>query len=119
MVHQDKLNGYCIVLDTSSGSVHAVDPVAYDIIALYKTNCLLYTSSLMLWNSISAVLTAFVFLAIGFLITRAGWITKDNKNLLTMLGRYIAVPCTIFKNVLDTVSPDNISSCLLYTSRCV
>ena len=37
MVHQYKLNGYCIVLDTSSGSVHAVDPVAYDIIALYKT----------------------------------------------------------------------------------
>ena len=64
----------------------------------------------MLWNSISAVLTAFVFLAIGFLITRAGWITKDNKNLLTMLVMYIAVPCTIFKNVLDTVSPDNISS---------
>lgn len=59
----------------------------------------------MLWNSISAVLTAFVFLAIGFLITRAGWITKDNKNLLTMLVMYIAVPCTIFKNVLDTVSP--------------
>ena len=59
MVHQYKLNGYCIVLDTSSGSVHAVDPVAYDIIALYKTKpeealieeilalygpCLLYTS---------------------------------------------------------------------------
>ena len=64
----------------------------------------------MLWNSISAVLTAFVFLAIGFLITRAGWITKYNKNLLTMLVMYIAVPCTIFKNVLDTVSPDNISS---------
>ncbi len=35
MVHQYQLNGYNIVLDTCSGSVHVVDPVAYDIIALY------------------------------------------------------------------------------------
>ncbi len=35
MVHQYKLNGYNIVLDTCSGSVHAVDEVAYDIIELY------------------------------------------------------------------------------------
>ena len=36
MVHQYKLNGYNIVLDTCSGSVHAVDEVAYDIIEMYK-----------------------------------------------------------------------------------
>lgn len=36
MVHQYQLNGYNIVLDTCSGSVHAVDEVAYDIIALYQ-----------------------------------------------------------------------------------
>ena len=36
MVHQYKLNGCNIVLDTCSGSVHVVDGVAYDIIALYK-----------------------------------------------------------------------------------
>ena len=36
MVHQYKLNGYNIVLDTCSGSVHVVDEVAYDIIAMYK-----------------------------------------------------------------------------------
>ena len=36
MVHQYKLNGYNIVLDTASGSVHTVDEVAYDIIELYK-----------------------------------------------------------------------------------
>jgi uncharacterized protein len=35
MVHQYKLNGYNIVLDTCSGSVHSVDEVAYDMIALY------------------------------------------------------------------------------------
>ena len=32
------MNGYNIVLDTASGSVHAVDEVAYDIIAMYKDN---------------------------------------------------------------------------------
>ena len=35
MVHQYKLNGYNIVLDTNSGSVHVVDEVAYDLIAAY------------------------------------------------------------------------------------
>ncbi len=38
MVHQYKLNGYNIVLDTCSGSVHVVDEVAFDIIAMYKDN---------------------------------------------------------------------------------
>ncbi len=38
MIHQFKLNGYNIVLDPPSGSVHTVDDVAYDIIAMYKTN---------------------------------------------------------------------------------
>ena len=35
LVHQYKLNGYNIVLDTCSGGVHVVDEVAYDMIALY------------------------------------------------------------------------------------
>ena len=38
MVHQYKLNGYNIVLDTVSGSVHVVDEVAYDMISLFKDN---------------------------------------------------------------------------------
>jgi uncharacterized protein len=38
MVHQYKLNGYNIVLDTCSGSVHVVDEVAYDIIEMFKTH---------------------------------------------------------------------------------
>ena len=36
MVHQYKLGGYNIVLDSCSGGVHVVDEVAYDIIALYQ-----------------------------------------------------------------------------------
>ena len=38
MIHQYKLGGFNIVLDVCSGSVHVVDEVAYDIIALYESN---------------------------------------------------------------------------------
>ncbi len=36
MVHQYKLGGFNIVLDTCSGAIHVVDDVAYDMIAMYK-----------------------------------------------------------------------------------
>ena len=36
MIHQYKLGEYNIVLDTCSGSVHAVDEVAYDMISLFE-----------------------------------------------------------------------------------
>ena len=38
MIHQYKLGNYNIVLDVCSGSVHAVDEVAYDIIAMFEQN---------------------------------------------------------------------------------
>ncbi|MBQ9991878.1 MAG: thioether cross-link-forming SCIFF peptide maturase [Firmicutes bacterium] len=38
MIHQYKQGGYNIVLDICSGSVHVVDEVAYDIIALFENN---------------------------------------------------------------------------------
>ncbi len=36
MIHPYKLNGYNIILDVYSGSVHVVDEVAYDMIQLYE-----------------------------------------------------------------------------------
>ena len=36
MVHQYQLNGFNIVLDSCSGSIHVVDEVAYDIIAMIR-----------------------------------------------------------------------------------
>ena len=36
MIHQYQLGGYNIVLDVCSGAVHTVDPLAYDMIALYE-----------------------------------------------------------------------------------
>ncbi len=38
MVHQYKLNGYNIVIDSNSGNIHVVDPVAYDVIGMYQDN---------------------------------------------------------------------------------
>ena len=38
MIHQYKLNGYNIVIDVYSGSVHSVDEVAYDLIAMFEGN---------------------------------------------------------------------------------
>ena len=38
VVHQYKNNGYNIVLDVCSGSVHVVDDLVYDVIALYEDN---------------------------------------------------------------------------------
>ena len=34
MIHQYKNNGYNIVLDVNSGSVHVVDDVVYDVLAM-------------------------------------------------------------------------------------
>ena len=36
MIHQYKLNGYNIVIDVCSGSVHVVDDVVYDMIPLFE-----------------------------------------------------------------------------------
>ena len=38
MIHQYKNNGYNIVLDVNSGSVHVVDDVVYDVIPLFEEN---------------------------------------------------------------------------------
>ena len=36
MVHQYRNNGYNIVLDVHSGSVHVVDDVTYDVLAMFE-----------------------------------------------------------------------------------
>ena len=36
MIHCYQLNGYNIVLDVYSGSVHVVDDLAYDVISMYE-----------------------------------------------------------------------------------
>ena len=36
MIHQYKLNNFNIVLDVCSGSIHAVDALTYDMIALFE-----------------------------------------------------------------------------------
>ena len=66
MVHQYQLNGYNIVLDTCSGSVHVVDDVAYDIIAMYPEH------------------TADEIVSAGFTTTRKnckGWMQISSKRM--------------------------------------
>ncbi len=36
MLHRFKNNGYCIVLDVASGSVHVVDDLVYDLLGMYE-----------------------------------------------------------------------------------
>lgn len=38
MIHQYKLNGYNIILDTFSGSIHSVDDVCYDAIEMFESH---------------------------------------------------------------------------------
>jgi len=38
MIHRYQLNGYNIVLDVCSGSIHAVDELTYDMVGLYGEN---------------------------------------------------------------------------------
>lgn len=38
MIHQYKMNGYNIVIDGNSGSVHSVDELAYDVISMFLDN---------------------------------------------------------------------------------
>ena len=38
MIHQYKSNGYNIVMDVESGSVHVVDDVTYDVIELFENH---------------------------------------------------------------------------------
>lgn len=38
MIHQYKMNGYNIIIDGNSGSVHSVDDLAYDLISIYEKN---------------------------------------------------------------------------------
>lgn len=40
MIHQYKNNGYNMVLDVASGSVHVVDDLSYDVISLYEDHSL-------------------------------------------------------------------------------
>ena len=38
MIHQYKQNGYNIVIDVYSGSVHVTDDIAYDVISMFETS---------------------------------------------------------------------------------
>ena len=75
MIHQYQLNGYNIVLDTCSGSIHVVDEVAYDIIALFENHAPDAIVSAMLEKYGSITLTHSEAAALAF-----GLLDADNKE---------------------------------------
>jgi uncharacterized protein len=48
MIHAYKLNGHNIIIDAASGSVHAVDDVAYDAITMYEARGATATAAALL-----------------------------------------------------------------------
>ena len=54
VIHQYQNNGYNIVLDVNSGSVHVVDKIAYDVIGCLEEQNPLHTTEtlkrLRLWS---------------------------------------------------------------------
>ena len=64
----------------------------------------------MIFESISAVLNIFLLMGIGFVLTKVKWITPENRSLLTKLVVYLAVPCTIFNNMLSAITPESLKT---------
>ena len=56
MIHQYQNNGYNIVLDVNSGSVHVVDKTAYDVIACLEKQNPFHTAETLKEESVSAYL---------------------------------------------------------------
>ncbi len=64
MVHQYKNGDYNIVLDVNSGSIHVVDDLAYDMIAMYQSNtkeeiCTLLLKKYLLQDTKESILTEY------------------------------------------------------------
>ena len=111
MVHQYKLNGYNIVLDTCSGSVHAVDEVAYDIIAMYKTSTEEEIVSAMLekYSHMPDVTREDILLCIGDVkaleesgklysedkYEKLAYNYKNNSNVIKALCLHVAHTCNL------------------------
>ncbi len=64
----------------------------------------------MIFDSMQAVLNIFILLGLGVLLTHLKWITKENIPLLSKLVIRIAVPCTIFNNMLSAITRDSLKT---------
>ena len=61
MIHQFKQGGFNIVLDICSGSIHVVDDIAYDVIALFGEKGKKEMSSYIFSQNISSLPAYFLF----------------------------------------------------------
>jgi predicted permease len=64
----------------------------------------------LLFQSIAAVINVFFLLGLGALLTLRKWITKENVPLISNLVVKLAVPCTIFINMLSAITRDSLQT---------
>lgn len=64
----------------------------------------------MIFDSIQAVVNIFILIGIGALLTRIGWITPQNRPLISKLVVLLAVPCTIFNNLYSAIDKQAIAA---------
>ena len=105
------MNGYNIVLDTCSGSVHCVDEVAYDIIEMYKSHTKeeIVKTILARYGNMEGVNEEEIFLCIddvkaleesGKLFTedqyeKLAFDYKNNSNVVKALCLHVAHTCNL------------------------
>ena len=83
MVHQYRSNGYNIVLDVDSGSVHIVDDLVYDIIKTAET-CEAFANSFdMECAEVFDEQTAEGYDDVVMLLSSKKYMPKDLRDLLT------------------------------------
>ena len=121
MVHQYQLNGYNIVLDSCSGSVHVVDDVAYDVIAMYKEHSA--------DEIVAAMLAKYADRPDAVSYTHLDVYKRQVQMMyetilspihyggMQLKNRIIFAPTTF--GLSDEEYLAKIRACLLYTSRCV
>jgi predicted permease len=64
----------------------------------------------LFWDSIQTVLNIFILMGLGVVLSHRRWITADNLPLLSRLVVGLAVPCTIFNNMLAAVNRDSLNT---------
>jgi hypothetical protein len=64
----------------------------------------------VLFQSIQAVINVFLLLGLGAFLTRKNWFTKENIPLVSKLVVKLAVPCTIFINMLSAITRESLQA---------
>lgn len=106
MIHQYKSNGYDIVMDVNSGSVHVVDDTIYDIIPLFESNSKEQIVALLsdryetadieeAWDTVEELKNEGVLFTEDTYRTYAADVFKKRKTVVKALCLHIAHDCNL------------------------